>query len=534
MSIETTYKQEVKEASRRLLWQNAVRAMTQNRTSSRVINPNYMDNLWEYCKEEMAPFKRLPNMHDGVYEEWKRYADIQKGTKIASELKVAFFCGPEPENDVVHLLELGVLLENIYAFEYDKEIFEEAVASLQNTYPSLKIFNGKIETYVTLNHTKFDIIYLDFTKSLISEYKVVAQIIDSNALSDMGVLIINTTYPDITDENVKFLAEYFLFRSFIEYTAIYDSTKDNYVNEGEEDSRFVESCTSHGIYDIKTLMPMIKDHFRDAYSAFQTNFVITYSNLIKPITAVLNNPILCKRLLTSEQNLRKILEDKKRFSEMEINYAYDAPLLYTAFANLSNASWRRFFENKENGMRYSRLESLKILEMFLYAKYEDYQDIMSHKLQTELSIIEKNIIEKNYNASRLFCDVPMLHLWLQLMILQMGYPYHHNSQMQKRFTYTAKTRSMCLDIFTLDTCRELYDSLSMMEYYSKDMSIPERQIVTRMCMDAIVKQTHWQLDQLYYGAHLIGINEKIWSHNHCFPRRINIQGKENDFDELPY
>ena len=66
MSIETTYKQEVKEAGRRLLWQNAVRAMTQNRTSSRVINPNYMDNLWEYCKEEMAPFKRLPNMHVGI------------------------------------------------------------------------------------------------------------------------------------------------------------------------------------------------------------------------------------------------------------------------------------------------------------------------------------------------------------------------------------------------------------------------------------------------------------------------------------
>ena len=531
MPIETTYKQVVKEASRRLLWKNAVRTLTQNRTSSRVISPNYMDRLWEYCKEEMASIERLPNMDNVVYEEWKRYADLQKGTKIASELKVAFFCGPEPENDVVHLLELGVLLENIYAFEYDKKIFEEAVASLHNTYPSLKIFNGKIETYVTLNHTKFDIIYLDFTKSLISEYKVVAQILDSNALSDIGVLIVNTTYPDITEENVKFLAEYFLFRSFIEYTAIYDSTKDNDVTEGEEDCSFVASCSSHCIYDIETLIPMIKAHFRDAYSAFQTNFIITYSNLIKPITAVLNNKILHNRLFTSKSKLCNILEDKNRFSEMEINYA-NAPLLYTAFANISNDSWKSFFASKDKGMCYSRLESLKILEMFLYAKYEDYQDIMSPKLKTELSVIERNIIEKNYNASGLFCDVPMLHLWLQLMILQMGYPYHHNSQRQKRFSYTAKERLMCLDIFTLDTCRELYDSLSMMEYYSNDMLIPERQIVTRMCMDAIVKQAHWQLGQLYYGAHLIGINEKIWSRNHCFPRRININSEGNDFNEL--
>lgn len=515
-----TYKQLTKDESRRLVWQNAVRSLTQNRTSSRVINPNYMDHLWEYCKGEVAHIPMFQSPANTTYEKWKRFADIQKGVKQACDLKVAFFCGPEPENDVEHLLELGVQIENIYAFEYDKDIFRVAVDSLQYTYPSLKIFNGKIETYVSLHQTKFDIIYLDFTGTLFTEFRVVAQILDSNALADLGVLIVNTTYPDKTDDNVRFLAEYFLFRTFFEHSAISDVDEDAEWN-------FVESCSAYGIYDLGALIPLIRDHFEDAYSAFQTNFIATYSNLIKPIYAIVNNPILRKRLFATDATFREILDDKERFSNVEEDQAYDQPLLYTAFSMISeHRLWRQFLCEREQGLNYTRLEAIKVLELFMYADYEKYLDLLAPRLKEELPAIAKNTIEKSYCESGLFCDVPMIHLWLELMVMQMGYTYHHNTHTHKRYAYMAKTRLMCLDVFTLDTCRELYDSLPMMEYYSYDMQDESRQIVIRMCMDAISLQNHWQLEQLYYGAHLVGIDDFPWCRFRGLPKRIVIANRE--------
>ena len=514
-----TYKQLTKEESRRLVWQNAVRSLTQNRTSSRVIDPNYMDHLWEFCKGEVAHVPEILSLDNTTYEKWKRFAEIQKGVKQACDLKVAFFCGPEPENDVEHLLELGVRIENIYAFEYDKDIFRVAVNSLQDTYPSLKIFNGKIETYVSLHQTKFDIIYLDFTGTMLTEFKVVAQILDSNALTDLGVLIVNTTYPDKTEDNVRFLAEYFIFRTFFEHSAI--STVDE-----DEEWNFVESCSAYGIYDVGALIPLIRDHFEDAYSAFQTNFIATYSNLIKPIYAIVNNPILRKRLFATDATFREILDDKERFSDVEEDQAYDQPLLYSAFSMITeNHMWNQFLCSKEQGMQYTRLEAIKVLELFLYANYEEYLDLLSPRLQEELPAIKKTIIENACRERGLFCDVPMIHLWLELMVMQIGYTYHHNTHTHKRYTYTAKTRPMCLDIFTMDTCREVYDSLPMMEYFSYDMMDESRQIVIRMCMDAISSQNHWQLDQLYYGAHLVGLGDYPWCEFKGLPRRIVIAKK---------
>ena len=47
---------------------------------------------------------------------------------------------------------------------------------------------------------------------------------------------------------------------------------------------------------------------------------------------------------------------------------------------------------------------------------------------------------------------------------------------------------MCLDIFTLDKSRTLYDWIPMLEYFIYDMQDNNRQMITRMCIDAIGKQ----------------------------------------------
>src|SRR5690606_8428166 len=101
---------------------------------------------------------------------------------------------------------------------------------------------------------------------------------------------------------------------------------------------------------------------------------------------------------------------------------------------------------------------------------------------------------------------------------------HSNVKNHNRFSYKAKEREMCLDIFTFDKCRALYDWLPMIEYYGEDLSKIERQMITRICLDAIGKHRLLILDSLYFGSSLVCINDKSWSGNHEFKRRNKLTG----------
>ena len=49
-----------------------------------------------------------------------------------------------------------------------------------------------------------------------------------------------------------------------------------------------------------------------------------------------------------------------------------------------------------------------------------------------------------------------------------------------------------------------------------------RQMITRMCMDAIRKQLLHIVDEVYFGAALVGMNEYEWSKNKVLPNRTEI------------
>ena len=92
------------------------------------------------------------------------------------------------------------------------------------------------------------------------------------------------------------------------------------------------------------------------------------------------------------------------------------------------------------------------------------------------------------NRNRILNATYMEHLWLELILNQFGHPYHTNVGNHRRYSYKAKTRRMCIDVVTLDKCRALYDWIPMLEYFIHDMQNVNRQMITRMCMDAIDKQ----------------------------------------------
>lgn len=170
-----------------------------------------------------------------------------------------------------------------------------------------------------------------------------------------------------------------------------------------------------------------------------------------------------------------------------------------------------FIEKLSNGTKRSRLECMKIAEVFLQSPYshsspdwnkikehikhgsssdndidDEYIDVDFKQVVTpEVNQVISEINNWFYGQCR-FCDVPMAHLWLELLLFHYGHPYHTNIGNHKRYSYTAKKRKMCLDIFTLDKCRALYDWIPMLEYFIYDMQDNNRQMITRMCIDALV------------------------------------------------
>lgn len=515
-----TYKQDIKEKTREILWNHAVRSLTQERMNARVLNPIYLDNLWAYVKKTFDKSKCFNpfELNDSVYEDWKRFGEITYGSKKPEELKVAFFCGPEPENDINHLVRLGVRIENMYAFEYEKDIFKAAINNLHFSYPNLKIFRGNILDFLSLNEAKFDILYLDFTKPMIAEFKTVFSIIESNVLSDLSILMINTTYPDKNDSNVKFLTQFYLNSRLFEYSALHGYDKEHF--EDEFDGRFVESCLAYG-YDADKVRSLVSNNFECAYDVFQTRIVLIYSNLIKSKVAVLNNKLLKERLFADSADIDQILNDTEREDIFLQSLIEDdmVPISYMLMCmGRVNKAWKQFFECFPN-KNSSRIRCIKATERFIMAKYEQAEDILAPPLKEQLEDVAKNLIG---GKGGLFCDVPMIHLWLELMLHQFGHSYHQNTAQHRRYCYTAKTRKMCIDAFTFDKCRMLYDILPLVEYLGCETGDATRQMIVRMAMDAIGKHSMWFFDDLYYGSALIGINEAEWAKNKLLPNRVEI------------
>ncbi|RHD51081.1 hypothetical protein [Bacteroides caccae] len=533
----TTYKQPEKDKSRVLLWNHAVESLTSLRDSNRILNTTYMEHLWLYCQQQLNE-----KLDIEAFIQWKQYADICYQTKKPEELKIAFFCGNEPENDVKHLLGLGVRIENIYAFECDSNLFNLAVKSLHNTYPLLKIYKGKIEVFAELQNTKFDIVYLDFTGSLFKEYKVVLKMLDLNALNDMSILAINTTYLDKTEENIEILTNFFYNDTFFESSVLTS-------NDTEEENSKVqraEGCDALGI-DIENLRSIIDMNFENAYSAFQTALIIDYANRHKPAYEVFKQDMLSKRLINSKVIAKK--EDFFRnFHDVLIQESFMDGQRLPSNQYLED----EFIEKLSNGTKRSRLECIKIAEVFLQSPYshslpvwnkieehikhgassdndidDEYIDVDFKQVVTpEVNQVISEINNWFYGQCR-FCDVPMAHLWLELLLFHYGHPYHTNIGNHKRYSYTAKKRKMCLDIFTLDKCRTLYDWIPMLEYFIYDMQDNNRQMITRMCIDAIGKQLLHIVDEIFEGSALVGINEFEWSINKELPNREEISVKKN-------
>lgn len=531
-----TYKQSVKDKSRKGIWTHAIESLTSMRSESRILGKTYLTNLSNYVKTKSG-WKINPK----EFSNYLQFIDSAYGQKTPELLKVAFFCGPEPENDVEVLLSLGVRLENMFAFEKEEEEFAQAVMALRGKYPQLKIYNGKIDDFVLMHNTVFDIIYLDFTETLLSCFKTICCILDNGILAPLGVLAVNTTYMDKNDQNINFLASYFYYDVFYERCVYHGDEKDQNEPISPLFGRMEgSSCFCWDSPD--DLRPYIETNFNLAYSAFQTDFINGYANIIKPAYLAISQKITRKRLL-KEDKIEELLNYDKAYTQMDFDYFCDGMNLFSLrFRQTPNTKLIHFFGTKEQGRSLTRMDSLKIWELLTNAHYIHSYDLgeeigkdkeggpvyeqidipsfMAEQLEQSIGVIEEAI--KPWDHRLMFCDVPMIHLWYEIIINSLGYPYHTNVKNHQRHYYTAKDRKMCVDVFTFDQCRGFYDWLPMIEYQADYVTDFDKQMITRMSIDAIAKHSLGIINQQFYGSAIIGAGEEEWAKFYDFHFREEL------------
>ncbi|MBE5214461.1 hypothetical protein IG611_14245 [Pectobacterium sp. A535-S3-A17] len=540
-----TYKQDIKEKSRIEIWENAISRLTSNHESSRILETSYLEKLIDFCWKDI-----LPDVFD--YEEkivlrngysWVKKIESSYKKKKPSDLRIAFFCGPEPENDLNILLSLGVEIENIWAFEVENRTYNEALSKARKHFQKLKIFPGSIGEFFNTTHQTFDIIYLDFVSSLLTKSNpplgTIHSVFDNQALSDLGVLIVNSCEPDNNDGNAEFLSHYFYNHSMIESSVLNS-------NDGSNDnqfSSFTESPICHG-HDPASLKQEIEKNISGAYSAFSTNYICYYASMLSPTIRFLKNNSLKRQLFSNNPD-----DIKNTFSELSsvdaiknlltgdsdpsIEYS---PIAGDRFMDANSFPFWNFIEslNNESPSSYFKdlyrreKEGVSILKAAqfresIHSMLTGGDKLLSKRILSALPQIMSTIPDAR---GGLFCDIPMPHLWLEVALNQLGAPYHINVKKHKRWKYKSKVRTMHTDLFVFDRCRAFYDSLPMIDQYESILTNIEEQIYSRCCIDIIGKQSRWPISNLYFGSNLICINDSDWSDFADFERRIEIKGDE--------
>ena len=167
-----TYKQETKNKVRHTVIRDAVDLLTIGRTGACCVRNSYVRDLYDY-------FISLPETHEQIealkihqeyLREWEHIHSNLVGYKRPDELSVCYLSGPEPDNDFKELVNMGVLPQNIWAFESERSTYLQALDSVDgSSFMQPKIVKTSIERFFKNTPKKFDIVYIDACSSLISD-----------------------------------------------------------------------------------------------------------------------------------------------------------------------------------------------------------------------------------------------------------------------------------------------------------------------------------------------------------------------------
>jgi hypothetical protein len=518
-----SYKQENKNKIREEVIKNAINYLTDSRESSAVVTTDYMEKMWGECLNLFSPhFSKFNIKLDEEYKkQWLNLQRSKVGKKKASELKVVYLCGPEPTNDLKVLLKYGVSRENIWAVETGKKEYASALKELRETFPFIKIFKGKLETFLEVTPDVFDIIYFDSCSTIPNKqfktHEIIYKIFYNQKLSDIGILITNfsepNTEPKVMDRYLDIMSAYY----FANKLPSIDEENKEYTTE---------SFCSGDFITLEEVRERINKDYLFYYQSFITRFIYDIATFYAPYSRAFSNPSYAGLFFKPD------VVNNKKFSKNLKNIIgendYDIPNS-TKLHNISDYPHQYFFENLkciDKNNDYDWLKKFFSDNQSLLCSIEDSIKIVDYlllglsnidsrnSLKTAFNILRTEVLEgissNNFFDKNLYytCDIPFSHLLTQLLIYQLGYPYHLNLERVKRYTYKAKDTTMFTDVLVFDKCRYLYEWIPTIDLFAEGIKKIELQIIARICINRFNKVLNIAFSDIFHGGNIFCYDEE--------------------------
>ena len=371
------------------------------------------------------------------------------------------------------MISLGILPQNIWAFEADNSTYKKAISSYANgQFPQPHILKQNIETFFSQTPKKFDIIYIDACGSIPSSQHAVRCITSvclNHRLNSPGIIISNFSEPDNKDE-YKILVNQYM------------STKNNkYSNYS-----FDEWVKQTSIFDDTTCS------FNDCYGEYISSILRDVPSIIVPLQRLGRNPYLNQLIDTSQ--ILKMPINNNFFSSINNN----AIAKYFCACSLLQETGKADIKTKlflqEIGDFNALLSGLKIS---LSLKND------SLSLKEEILDIKKVFESKNIYQ---FLDKHHSNLLFDVIINQLSYPLHYNPSIGKRFQYQAKSTTMFTDITVYDECRYIYDWLPALHQIKSAYENISWQYIFRFALDGLVKSRQAYNDEFFFQGSVVENN----------------------------
>lgn len=523
--INMEYNQNQKNEVREQSLKNAILSLTKNRKKSTIAIKKYLRNAKQYLLDTNNDI--LEDLKETTILRWENFYDSVVGNKKPSELKIAYLCGPNPLNDLEVMLEMGILPENVWAFELDYDSYIKAVEkTLFSEYHYLKIINGKIETFFENTPIKFDIIYFDACGPLPSKksktLQTIVSIFKNHRLNSPGALITNFSLPskeqdkETWDQLVPLVGTYLYPKAFIESGKTrYNSTA------GPSDKYYDDELNLEGKWFKK-----VDKNLNNYYGQYITRFISDIATIIIPYQRLINNKeflkIFFKDIYNNNFKLNEKLErELKLFTEIENIIDENDEDDYIGgeiFESLDLFSILFSILSIDKNFKNIKLCKLLIDELSINKNKE----LFVTDLKIAYYLLNEGLKEKDYYSESLkninrnwksfnrhyLCDVFMFHQLTQLLVTQITIPYFLNIEKTKRWTYKAKETQMYTDLFIFDECRYVFDwmpTINMLEFNLNNIDI---ELSYRLILDSIAKNLHNYNWDIFYGTHAIGLNDK--------------------------
>lgn len=494
--MDYTYQQEVKMLARHKALKNAVYFLTNRRDELCCVERDYVRNLHDHFMylDESSQQEEVKKVDSSYLTQWEQFHDSCIGYKKPADLTVCYLCGPEPKNDFDELISLGVLPQNIWAFEIDDSTYRKALSTYEiGSFPQPKIIKGSIEKFFEQSPKNFDLVYIDACGSIPSSQhalRTISTLCKYCRLISPGIIITNFAQPDIT--NAKILNQYTKMIAIYSFFKLYPNEKIDIKDNIIVAKGFPE------------LLDKIKLDFSKSYGDFISSILRDIGSIIIPLQRFLDT------------NYFQQIDDYQSNGTIDINSIHDNSICkYILF--LHELQKKNILDEKSRAL----LKEISIFngnENRLFKSFEFFYKL-KNPFQYKNKQLEQfyDFFEKNNTYQ--FLDKPTSNLFLDLFINQNSYPLHYIAHKILRVEYVAKNTKMYVDIIPFDDCRYIYEWLPAFHQLSSAFSNPSWQYVFRFAVDGLVKSRFLYNNEFFFQGSVVSNSVNKFKPKEIFDRR---------------